>query len=48
FHAWDQSKMIEWADKTTGLSSEIWGRAQGWYVVAILDILSYMHTNSNM
>ena len=42
FHAWDESKKIDWADKETGLSSEVWGRAQGWYVVAILDILSFM------
>jgi len=42
FHAWDESKREEWADKETGLSEEIWGRAQGWYVVAIMDILSFM------
>lgn len=41
-HAWDESKQEKWADKQTGLSPEVWGRAQGWYVVAILDILSFM------
>ena len=45
FHAWDESKEVEWADKETGLSPEIWGRAQGWYVVAILDILQFMPEN---
>ena len=45
FHAWDESKEEEWADKTTGLSPEIWGRALGWYVVAILDILELMQEN---
>jgi len=39
FHGWDPTKEAEWADKTTGLSQEIWGRAVGWYAVAILDIL---------
>ena len=42
FHAWDESKKEEWADKVTGLSSEIWGRAQGWYVVALLDLIELM------
>ena len=42
FHAWDESKEEKWADKETGLSSEVWGRALGWYVVAILDILSFI------
>jgi unsaturated rhamnogalacturonyl hydrolase len=41
-HAWDDSKMEDWADKDTGLSSEFWGRAIGWYAVAIMDILDYL------
>ena len=39
FHGWDDSKTAEWADKTTGLSSEKWGRALGWFTVASLDII---------
>ena len=42
YHAWDDSKAAEWCDKTTGLSAEFWGRAMGWYAVAILDILDYL------
>ncbi len=42
FHGWDESKEAPWADKETGLSKEIWGRAVGWYAVAILDILEYI------
>lgn len=45
YHAWDYNKKCIWADKETGLSSEFWGRALGWYVVAILDILEYMPKN---
>ncbi|MCL2833885.1 MAG: glycoside hydrolase family 88 protein [Treponema sp.] len=41
-HAWDDSRMIEWCDKNTGLSQEFWGRAIGWYAVAIQDILDYL------
>lgn len=42
FHGWDASKEMMWADSTTGLSSQIWGRAVGWYAVAILDMLDYI------
>ena len=41
YHAWDDSAAIDWADKETGLSSEFWGRAIGWYAAAIMDILDY-------
>lgn len=42
FHGWDESKQMEWADKETGLSGQFWGRADGWYAVAILDMLDYI------
>ena len=45
YHAWDDSKLEPWADGTTGLSPEFWGRAVGWYAVAIMDILQYYRDN---
>ena len=42
YHGWDDSKQEAWADPETGLSSQFWGRAVGWYTVAILDILDYI------
>ena len=42
FHGWDDSKEMAWADPETGLSECIWGRAVGWYAVAIMDILEYI------
>lgn len=36
------TKQAPWADKETGLSQNIWGRAVGWYAVAMLDILDYI------
>lgn len=42
YHGWDDSKKECWADPETGLSSQFWGRAVGWYAVAILDILDYI------
>lgn len=46
FHGWDDSEnKMPWADKQTGLSKIIWGRAVGWYAVAILDILENIPQN---
>lgn len=42
YHGWDESKQMPWADSETGLSGQFWGRAVGWYAVAILDILDYI------
>lgn len=42
YHGWDESKKEIWADPETGLSSQFWGRAVGWYAVAILDCLEYL------
>ena len=42
YHGWDPSKSACWADKKTGLSAHFWGRAVGWYAVAILDMLDFI------
>jgi unsaturated rhamnogalacturonyl hydrolase len=41
YHGWDESKQERWADKQTGLSSQFWGRAVGWYMMALVDTLAY-------
>jgi unsaturated rhamnogalacturonyl hydrolase len=40
-HGWDESKQMPWADKATGLSPEAWGRAMGWYCMALVDVLDW-------
>ncbi len=40
-HGWDESKQMPWADKQTGLSPEAWGRAMGWYAMALVDTLDW-------
>ena len=40
-HGWDESKQMPWADKTTGLSPEVWARADGWYAMALVDVLDW-------
>ncbi len=44
-HAWDESKSMFWADPETGLSQHAWGRANGWYAVALVDVLDYLPKN---
>ena len=45
YHGWDESKQQRWADKATGLSPNFWGRAMGWYGMALVDVLDYFPVN---
>lgn len=45
YHGWDESKEQQWANKTTGLSPHVWGRAMGWYAIALSDVLDYFPKN---
>ncbi len=38
-HAYDETRKTFWADKATGLSQHCWGRAQGWYTMALIEVL---------
>jgi len=42
YHAWDESKQQKWADPITGCSPNFWGRAMGWYAMALVDVLDYV------
>jgi unsaturated rhamnogalacturonyl hydrolase len=39
YHGWDESKKQRWANQTTGRSPNFWGRAMGWYAMALVDTL---------
>jgi unsaturated rhamnogalacturonyl hydrolase len=39
YHGWDESKQQKWANQKTGLSPHFWGRAMGWYAMALVDVL---------
>ncbi len=41
-HAWDGSRAMDWADPLTGQSPHAWGRAMGWYMVALADVLELL------
>ncbi|MBN1564552.1 MAG: glycoside hydrolase family 88 protein [Anaerolineae bacterium] len=45
YHGWDESKTQQWADPETGCSPHFWGRAIGWYMMAIPDILEHLPTD---
>lgn len=44
-HAWDETHTMFWADKATGLSQHCWGRAQGWYTMALIELLDALPEN---
>ena len=45
FHGWDAKKIQSWANPETGTSSNFWGRAVGWYAMALVDTLDYLPAN---
>ena len=44
-HAYDETRKMFWADKETGLSQHCWGRAQGWYSMALIEVLDVLPEN---
>ena len=42
YHAWDESRTQVWANPATGCSPNFWGRALGWYLMAIVDVLDFL------
>jgi unsaturated rhamnogalacturonyl hydrolase len=42
YHAWDESRTQPWANRETGCSPHFWGRALGWYCMALTDILDFL------
>lgn len=41
FHGWDEAKEQEWSNPLTGQSNNFWGRAMGWYAMAMVDSLEH-------
>jgi unsaturated rhamnogalacturonyl hydrolase len=42
YHAWDESRKERWSNPETGCSPNFWGRAMGWYAMALVDVLEIM------
>lgn len=45
YHAYDESKNENWADRTSGHSPSFWGRSIGWWFMALVDVLDYVPEN---
>jgi len=41
YHGWDESHLLAWADKDTGLSQNFWSRSMGWYAMALVDSIEH-------
>ncbi|MDR2095306.1 MAG: glycoside hydrolase family 88 protein [Treponema sp.] len=39
YHGWNEDRKQLWANPVTGCSPHFWGRAMGWYCMAVLDTL---------
>src|SRR5512138_1897741 len=42
WHGWDADHVQIWANKETGVSPNFWGRAVGWYAMALVDVLGIL------
>lgn len=45
YHAWDESKKQQWANKLTGQSPNFWGRSIGWWFMGLVDVLDFVPAN---
>jgi len=45
FHGWDEKSEQDWAIKSTGTSSNFWGRGLGWFAMAQVDVLDFLPKN---
>ena len=41
-HAWDSSRSMFWCDPATGQSAHAWGRACGWYAMALVETIPWL------
>jgi unsaturated rhamnogalacturonyl hydrolase len=41
YHGWDESRKQRWSNPETGRSPNFWGRAMGWYGMALVETLDY-------
>ena len=45
-HGWDAARRQNWADPVSGRSTHAWGRAAGWYMMALADVLELLPENA--
>lgn len=42
YHGYDASRKMYWADPVTGCSPNFWLRAEGWFILGLVDVLEIM------
>lgn len=42
YHGYDESREMFWCNQDSGLSKNHWGRAMGWFVMSIIDVIEVM------
>lgn len=47
YHAHDETKIMQWANKETGLSPHVWSRSVGWYAMALIDAIDVLEKNNH-
>lgn len=45
YHAYDEKRLQPWCNPKTGLSRNFWGRSMGWFVMGLIDTLSFFPVN---
>lgn len=45
YHAFDEKKIQPWCNPETGQSKNFWGRSMGWFVMGLVDTLSFLPEN---
>ena len=45
YHGWDESREQAWSDSIKGTSPHFWGRAMGWFMMALVDVLDSFPEN---
>lgn len=44
YHGYDASRTMYWADSVTGCSPNFWLRAEGWFILGLVDVLEILET----
>ena len=44
-HAWEYYDYKAWSDPSTHMSTDVWSRGTGWYMMALADVLEYLPTS---
>lgn len=47
YHGWDSTGQMPWANPETGCSPCFWGRAMGWYMMALVEILGALEARKD-